>query len=340
MKELVLTRIKTGEVVTFYPRKMLPNRDVFNLSNNKLKSEFISSILFRGRLYNYTLPIISIRNFEFIVVVNLTDLILVRLLNLFSRTKIILWYGESNEFYSVPVKVKLKKFILQLADGYACYSQSSKKLVRKITTKRPSAIIKQRVGLTPNLTSTRRPFTKNKIDIIIISQMIARKDLGTVLNWITSFDHLERHYTINIVGGGKMLIDWKKSYEGNFGNIEIRFLGPKPHTDALKLLKESHLCLFHTKSDIWGYVTNEALAFGVPVLISNKATSSELIVNSLNGYRYDYQDYSHFKYIFETIDSLSENKFMEMARNCVKTYEEFECDQKISDFDILFEKMR
>ena len=173
MKELVLTRIKTGEVVTFYPRKMLPNRDVFNLSNNKLKSEFISSILFRGRLYNYTLPIISIRNFEFIVVVNLTDLILVRLLNLFSRTKIILWYGESNEFYSVPVKVKLKKFILQLADGYACYSQSSKKLVRKITTKRPSAIIKQRVGLTPNLTSTRRPFTKNKIDIIIISQMIA-----------------------------------------------------------------------------------------------------------------------------------------------------------------------
>jgi len=320
---------------------MLPNREVFNLSTNKLNSEFISSILIRGRLYNYTLPIISTRNFEFIVVVNLTDLILVKIANLFSRKKIILWYGEKSEFYSAPIKTNFKRFVLRLADGYACYSQGTKNLINELTRKRPAAIIKQRIGLTPELSSQRGSFSKNYIEIIIISQMIERKDLGTVLNWVTCLKHLKRRYKVTVVGGGKMLKDWKKSYEGIFcENIQVRFVGAKPHQDALRMLKQSHFCLFHTKSDIWGYVTNEALAFGVPVIISNEAASSELIVDTSNGYRYDHFDKTQFNNIFERIDSLSAGDFLKMSEKCVEMYEEFECDQKVSDFDILFEKVR
>jgi glycosyltransferase involved in cell wall biosynthesis len=71
-------------------------------------------------------------------------------------------------------------------------------------------------------------------------------------------------------------------------NLHIRILGHVPYDDLPDVYRRSGILAFPTLSDGWGFVVNEAMAAGLPVLGSTNAQAvEELVQDGVNGWTFD-----------------------------------------------------
>ena len=65
----------------------------------------------------------------------------------------------------------------------------------------------------------------------------------------------------------------------------VHFIGFKTKSELSLYYQAADCVAFPTREDIWGLITNEALAFGVPVVATDRCVSAlEMIKNGKNGY--------------------------------------------------------
>ena len=88
---------------------------------------------------------------------------------------------------------------------------------------------------------------------------------------------------LKIAGSGPLreILNLKIKNE-NISSVEL--VGPISYIDLPKFYSESKGMLLLSTSEQWGLVTNEALNCGIPVLISERCGSKELIKEDINGY--------------------------------------------------------
>lgn len=90
----------------------------------------------------------------------------------------------------------------------------------------------------------------------------------------------------------------------------------------LKALYEKALCFIlpSRHGETWGLVVNEAMASGLPVVVSEQVgCASTLVRDNYNGYTFSPDDTSHLKEIMNTISNMPEEKRGKMGINSFKT---------------------
>ncbi|WP_222125072.1 glycosyltransferase family 4 protein [Cytobacillus oceanisediminis] len=127
---------------------------------------------------------------------------------------------------------------------------------------------------------------KTKLDIkedkIILSvgQFIARKGFDILLNACAA---LPENYGVYIIGGEptQEYLDLKN----NLNLSNVYFIGFKSKEELKEYYLASDLFVLPTREDIWGLVINEAMAYGLPIITTNKCVAGlELINNNENGF--------------------------------------------------------
>lgn len=116
--------------------------------------------------------------------------------------------------------------------------------------------------------------------VLAIGQFIHRKGFDVLLRSAVSLD---KNVGIYIVGG-EATEEYRKMKE-ELGLENVHFLGFQKKDVLARFYKAADLFVLPTREDIWGLVINEAMAYGLPVITTDRCVAGlELVEDGVNGY--------------------------------------------------------
>ena len=198
------------------------------------------------------------------------------------RKKKVFWYGESiiksNNWILNIFKYIILKYLNILYSGVFAVGE---KAIRSY----------QDFGITSNIYNTpysiksrNNELRKEKNDFSTIKflssgSLITRKGHDIV---IEAFNLLNKEQSkkveLTILGDGPELRNLLKIIKPH---IKVNFIGFVQPDEINKYFQDAHIFIIASRYDGWGVVINEALAYGLPVIVSNSCGASEYIKESV-----------------------------------------------------------
>jgi len=117
-------------------------------------------------------------------------------------------------------------------------------------------------------------------------------------------------FALTLIGDGE-----EKEYLKSISNSNVIFKAPIENKKLKDEFLQNDIFILPSISEPWGLVVEEALYFGLPVLISKNCGSCELITSGENGYIFDPLDSENLK---EIIMSLEAQKYDQLCRGVDK----------------------
>lgn len=116
--------------------------------------------------------------------------------------------------------------------------------------------------------------------ILTIGQFIHRKGFDVLLK---AAANLPKSVSIYLVGGEPTEEYLKLRQE--LGLENVHFLGFQSKQTLMKYYRAADVFVLPTREDIWGLVVNEAMAYGLPVITTDRCVAGlELVEEGVNGY--------------------------------------------------------
>jgi len=116
--------------------------------------------------------------------------------------------------------------------------------------------------------------------VLAIGQFIHRKGFDVLLKAAAD---ISKDVGIYIVGGEAT--EEYRNMRRELGLTNVHFLGFQPKEILEKYYKAADLFVLPTREDIWGLVINEAMAYGLPVITTDRCVAGlELVEDGVNGY--------------------------------------------------------
>ncbi len=116
--------------------------------------------------------------------------------------------------------------------------------------------------------------------VLAIGQFIHRKGFDVLLKAAAALDKSAGIYIV----GGEATEEYKTMRE-TLGLTNVHFVGFQTKEKLAEYYKAADLFVLPTREDIWGLVINEAMAYGLPVVTTDRCVAGmELIADGVNGY--------------------------------------------------------
>ena len=128
---------------------------------------------------------------------------------------------------------------------------------------------------------------------LFIGRLSAEKNLKPL---IEIFNTLPNHI-FTLIGTGMQEEKLK-----SIANKNIVFVGQVENNHLQEYFKNSDMFILPSIAETWGLVVEEALYFGLPVMVSKNCGASELIEDAQSGYILDVKDLESMKNIIIAID--------------------------------------
>ena len=157
-----------------------------------------------------------------------------------------------------------------------------------------------------------RKFVYNNNNIIYIGYLQSRKGIQTLLKAAYSLKKERIKFKIQIIGEGETNI--KKMIDEYSKKINVIYLGYKEGRDKYTFLKKAKILVLPTYKDPWGWVINEAMYLGVPVITTDKAMAKEMVIDGENGYVVKAGDVNALSRSIKRLFSLDENDYLNFSK--------------------------
>lgn len=117
--------------------------------------------------------------------------------------------------------------------------------------------------------------------VIAVGRFIPLKRYSELIEaWID----MPQDYFLQLIGGGEEVVNYRKCIEKNHLN-NVMIEGFHPKNELFEYYKAADVFVHPTSYDVWGLVINEAMACGLPVVVSDHCVAGlELVRNHENGY--------------------------------------------------------
>ena len=122
-------------------------------------------------------------------------------------------------------------------------------------------------------------------NLLFVGSLIGRKGVRELTEAALSVDSPHADWALHYTGGGPLARELLAATQaaGKAGNF--RFHGLRPARDVVELLGLADGFFLPTREDAWGLVINEAMACGVPVVVSPLAGATrDLVEDGVTGY--------------------------------------------------------
>ncbi|WP_104711716.1 glycosyltransferase family 4 protein [Helicobacter felis] len=153
----------------------------------------------------------------------------------------------------------------------------------------------------PSHRRDKRPYAQK---FICIARLTSVKNLEFLLGVFAKLPNL----SLSLVGTGELEESLK-----NMASSNVRFLGAVENTRLHALLCAHDILILPSLSEPWGLVVEEALAVGLPVLVSKACGAQVLVQEGVNGYLFDLQDETQLKECLEKLNPASYQTLLEGA---------------------------
>ncbi|MBR6509599.1 MAG: glycosyltransferase family 4 protein [Clostridia bacterium] len=237
---------------------------------------------------------LSIKKFDRIIVADVassTGMLAIQYMKLFN----IPYYIEGDGAFAKSgkgFKEKVKRHFIKGAKGYfstslmhdeyyVTYGADKNKIHRYPFSSLKKDDILENIPQTEQKLSLREELgMPEKRIVLTVGQFIHRKGFDVLLNAAKNFSE---DIGVYFVGGEPTEEYLKLVEENNLSNIH--FIGFKNKSELKKYYIASDIFVLPTREDIWGLVINEAMAYGLPIITTNRCIAGlELVKNGENGY--------------------------------------------------------
>jgi glycosyltransferase involved in cell wall biosynthesis len=177
-----------------------------------------------------------------------------------------------------------KRLIFRQIDGFFSYGTKSSELIKFYLKTNSKILLANNAVDNDRLLKTYLAAKKERSNknFIFVGRFIKEKNLTSL---IEAFSMLENNdWGIILVGTGPEEEVLKKQAKGM---SKIKFHEPVAWYDVPKALALADVFVLPSISEPWGLVVNEAMACGLPVIVSEKCGSAhDLVVQSVNGFTF------------------------------------------------------
>lgn len=190
------------------------------------------------------------------------------------------------------IKYKFKRFFINSATAWLSTGKATTEYLEYYganpdkTYVYPFTSVSENDVLSAPMSVCEKKQYKNKLGIIenkmilSVGQFIYRKGYDVLLE---ACKNVDKNIGIYIVGGKPTEEYLAIKQEYNLTNVH--FLEFMKKDELSEYYKASDLFILPTREDIWGLVINEAMAYGLPVITTDKCVAGlEMITNGENGF--------------------------------------------------------
>jgi glycosyltransferase involved in cell wall biosynthesis len=163
---------------------------------------------------------------------------------------------------------------------------------------------------------------EKKIDhkkIISIARLVPIKNYESLLKAWKFVEMNDDAYELIIIGDGPAFKELK-SLVNAINLRRVRFLGSIDNDKLPQYLNEADAFILPSWSESWGLVVNEAMAAGLPILLSNKINAANtLLEENDNGFSFSPGDVNNIQQKIIDFIHLSDPAKKEMSDNALRT---------------------
>lgn len=241
----------------------------------------------------------KIKNSDVIIIADNVDIYpLVVFSTLFAwiaKKPILMWVGHLDTDYMLKVrKLKIideaiKKMLYLLADSFIVYSSKSRNFLLKREVKphkiAPGTTQYYPQELLPKISLEGKKNLKKdwRLQVLALGYFEKMKGFEYLIRALCGIEKIK----LTLAGSGRYEDALKKEAK-KCKNIE--FPGYVDGKIKTRIYLSSDVFVLPTLHDAWGFVVNEALYYGVPVIITKDAGASDVIINRKNGFIVEPQD--------------------------------------------------
>ncbi|MCD9477843.1 glycosyltransferase [Photobacterium phosphoreum] len=189
------------------------------------------------------------------------------------------------------VRGGVKKVFLSMISTVFASGKLHVDLLNKLNYKKEIRITKG-VGIInkPKYKNINKVYQKR---FLYIGRLSQEKNINLL---ISIFNELQ-DYQLTIIGDGIEKVNLMA-----IANNNIKFIDPVENVKLKYFFYENDIFILPSISEPWGLVVEEALYFGLPVIVSDRCGSSELVVNDINGYIIPHDNKTYIKKTIIDID--------------------------------------
>lgn len=160
--------------------------------------------------------------------------------------------------------------------------------------------------------------TFNKKNIICVARLVPIKNIHNLLKAWRGVEETNQSYKLLIIGDGpltKELHELKQTLQLQ----TVEFLGAVENEKVIEYLHQSDALVLPSFAESWGLVVNEAMAAGLPLLLSKKVNAANtLLKEGVNGFSFNPANVAEIKQSILKFIALSESVKKEMSDNSLK----------------------
>ena len=220
--------------------------------------------------------------------------VIVLLLKIFTKWRVIIILDGSTpgvDYRNSWLRINIRRLMVSLADGFITNNKLGKAYLKEVLQVEsekifarpylvPDKISLQQYSNQPQLTNL---LLKHPI-FLCVGQIIPRKGIEQLLKACNLLNKDNTDFSLLIAGDGWKRPELEALTVKYALSPKIKWLGSIDYGYLGAYYQLTDVLIFPTFEDTWGMVVLEAMSFGKPIICSELAGSSELIVEGENGY--------------------------------------------------------
>lgn len=169
-------------------------------------------------------------------------------------------------------------------------------------------------------TKNDQPTTNNQQYILLcIARFVPEKNLEMLVNAFYQSRLLKQNWHLKIVGGGQL----KTQLTGLVINSQVELLDWVSYGHLLTLYHSAQCFILPSKFEPWGLVVNEAMAAGLPIILSNDCGCLPELLTNENGWNFDANNLESLVKVLNELCKTSKEKLQEMGKISMQLIEPY-----------------
>lgn len=160
---------------------------------------------------------------------------------------------------------------------------------------------------------------------LVVARFIPQKNLDRLLRAYAEYRRAvgAKAWSLVMLGDGPLRTDLLALSNRLSLGAELQVRGFVQYPELPPYYGLAGACILPSVSETWGLVTNEAMAAGLPVLVSSKCGSAALVEDGVNGYRFAPEDEQELAKLMKRLSG-DEAALVAMGNSAARTIAEFD----------------